>query len=254
MGIGKPSTMNSILEILETRQYISYDKQSILPTDLGKRLNDFLTQYFLKVIDYDFTARVEEEQEKVMLGQANYKDVISLFYKFLKEEIKQASLKIDGDKSTRETTAIVCPECKDNLLLKKINKKEGTFFYSCAGYQDKSCKATFSIGEDGQPTLNKPVATILAPCPAANCGGSITKRFNKKTQEVFYACTNWSEKSCKVTADANGNIKIPQPPKQHGKCSKCNKGQMVERTSKSGAVFLGCNRYPACRNAAKLQD
>ena len=257
LGIGKPSTMNSILETLETREYIQYDKQSILPTELGMRLNDFLVKYFENVIDFTFTARVEEEQDKVMLGELAYEEAVGAFYKFLNNELKQASVKIDSDKQSNEHTSLVCPKCNDSLLLRKLNKKENIYFYACAGYHDKSCTATFAIGEDGKPLAQAArQVEVLQKCPKEGCGGDLTKRLNKKTQQIFYACTNWesSKGGCKVSADQDGNIKIPQELKKHGKCAKCKKGDMLERMSKQGKPFLGCSRFPACKSVANLES
>lgn len=256
MGIGKPSTMNSILETLEAREYIQYDKQSILPTDLGMRLNDFLVKYFENIIDFAFTARVEEEQDKVMLGQLAYEEAVGAFYKFLNTELKTASNKIGQDKQVNEATSITCPKCNDNLLLKKLNKKDGLYFYACAGYHDKSCNATFSVDQNGNPIL---AATkqleVLQSCTREGCGGDLVKKINKKTQQIFYACTNWetSKGGCKVTADENGNIKQPKELKKHGKCPKCKKGDMLERVNKQGSSFLGCSRFPQCKSVAKLE-
>ena len=254
MGIGKPSTMNTILETLEKREYIQYDKQVIIPTELGIRLNDFLCKYFLSVIDFDFTAKVEEDQDKVMLGQLKYEQAVSDFYTKLKDQVKDGTIKISSDKKEQEATAIICPSCNTNLLMRKLNKKDNKLFYSCSGYMDKSCMFTSSIGEDGQPVKEAPKYEKLADCPREGCGGILTKRTNKKTGEVFYACSNWKEAdgSCKMTADANGEIRKPKEVKKHGKCSKCKRGDMVERKSRTGTAFIACNRYPKCKNTESL--
>lgn len=252
-GIGKPSTFKSILDILDKREYIKYDKQNLLPSELGFRLNDFLCKYFNNIIDYDFTARVEKEQEEVAEGKLTYVKVVSEFYNNLLEELKVAREKISKDKKEDEETLYTCPKCKIHGLLKKINKKDGIYFYSCSGYLDKSCSATFSIGEDGSPKESGKSSEILCTCPDKSCGGDLVKRTNRKTGEIFYACTNWT-KGCKVTANAAGEIKVPVKPKIHGKCEKCKKGDMIERTSKKGEIFLGCSNFPRCKNAKSLED
>jgi len=258
IGIGKPSTMDSILSVLEEREYIQYDqKQSIVPTELGMRLNDFLMKYFLHIIDFDFTAKVEAEQEKVMSGELKYLDVIKVFYDNLKEEIKQATTKISIDKKETEATAIVCPQCKDNLLIRKLNKKINKLFYSCSGYQEKSCMATFAIGEDGQPFAEKEIVReILKDCPGKDCGGVLVKSFNSKTKEVFYACTKWRKEdgACKVSADKDGVVREPKKFKKLGLCSKCKKSELVERSSSKGVLFIACLGFPRCRFTASIDD
>jgi len=256
MGIGKPSTINSILKILEERTYIKYEQQVIVPTELGMRLNDFLMKFFSNIIDFEFTKRVEEEQDEVMLGKVKYEDAVGEFYKNLKEEIKQATIKIGETKGKDEATAITCPKCNENLLMKKLNKKAGTHFYSCSGYQDKTCMATFSITADGTPVIDKDKQQdILMDCPRKGCGGVLTKRLNKKTQEVFHACSNWKTEngSCKVTADANGIVREPKKVKKLGKCPKCKTGEVLERKSKAGVAFGGCSSYPKCRHTQKIE-
>lgn len=253
MSIGKPSTMNSILETLEKREYIKYDKQTILPTDLGIRLSDFLSKYFLTIIDFDFTAKVEANQDGVMAGQLKYETVIDDFYKQLKTDLKDATIKIGTDRKDQESTTITCTTCNNNLLMKKLNKKENKFFFSCSGYLDKSCMACFSIDENGQPVsgAQKQQQEKLCDCPMEGCGGILTKRMNKQSKEIFFACSNWS-KGCKATADSNGKLKEVKVLKKHGKCSRCKKGDMVERVSKSGVSFKACNRFPNCKNTESM--
>jgi DNA topoisomerase-1 len=252
-GIGKPSTFKSILDILDQRGYIKYDKQSLIPTELGLRLHDFLSKYFLKIIDYDFTARIEQEQEEVEAGKLTYETAVAAFYKNLNEELKHAQVKIASDREVDEKTTHICPTCKEQVLLKKINRKEGKHFYSCAGYLDKSCAATFAIGEDGLPTKVEAKLEVLSDCPGTGCTGKLVKRINKKTKQVFYACTAWAS-GCKVTADESGTVKAPAVVKKTGKkCSKCGKGEMVERVSKAGNKFAACNRFPSCRNTESME-
>lgn len=254
-GIGRPSTLDSIMKTLESREYITYQKNAVVPTELGIRLNDFLVQYFDNVSDFDFTARVEDDQEKVMLGELQYKDVIAKFYQDLKEEIKRATVKIAADKDEKEKTTLICPKCNDNLLMKKLNRRDGVYFYSCSGYQDKSCLQTYGIGENGEPVETRAQVEVLSACPRKGCTGSLTKRMNKTTKEYFYACTAWRKEDggCKITADADGNVRQPKKLKKHGRCSKCKKGSMVERTNKSnGAKFLACDSFPSCRNVENI--
>jgi len=249
-GIGKPSTFKSILDILEKREYIKYDKQALVPTDLGLRLNDFLVEYFGDIVDYNFTARVEAQQEEVEAGKIKYEDAVGEFYDELKKQLKDAQNKISKDKQSDEHTAITCPTCNKNVLLKKINKSDGKPFYSCVGYTDKSCMATFSISEDGQPVSNK--AEVLQKCPAKGCGGDLSKRINKRTKQIFYACTNWKD-GCKITADESGEIKEPKKiEKLNKKCPKCKKGELVKRLSRAGEPFGACNQFPRCKHTESL--
>lgn len=244
-GIGKPSTLKSIIDTLEKRQYVVYEKKALVPTTLGLRLNDFLAKYFSKVIDDGFTARVESQQEDVEAGKLSYQDAVSEFYTHLKEQLKEAQLNISSDKKDDEQTAYTCPSCNENLLLKKINRKEGTYFYSCSGYLDKSCAATFSMKEDGSPVKRE--AEVLQKCPGHGCGGDLIKRVNKRTKQVFYACSNWSS-GCKIAANEDGEIREAKVVKKLGKkCTKCGKGDMVERTSRAGDKFAACNAFPRCK-------
>jgi len=249
-GIGKPSTYASILHLLDDRGYLAYDKQSLVPTELGHRLNDFLVKYFDKIVDFDFTARVELAQDDVMQGSRTYEAAVSEFHKHLKESVKEAQSKIQLDRKQDEATTHICPKCNQNYLLKKINRKDGKEFFSCSGYLDKSCTATFSIDEAGAPTEQGKTAEVLSICPRANCNGQLTKRINRKNGEIFYACTNWRQENgnCRVTANASGKVKIPQELKVVKKCTnpKC-KGDLVLRTSKAGQSFLGCTKFPQCR-------
>ena len=251
MGIGTPATIDNILTVLEKREYIKYDKNSIVPTELGMRLNDFLTKYFLPIIDFDFTARVEADRDEVMLGKKKYEDAVGQFYEFLKEELKKSAVKISEDKKENETTTITCPTCQQYPLLKKLNRKDGVFFFSCAGYVDEVCKATYSIDGYGNPVKSINQQDVLKPCPGKGCKGSLVKRINKKTKQVFYACSDW-KLGCKITADADGNINEKKEVKLLGKCPKCKKGSLIERKSRAGSAFIACTGWPKCKHTESL--
>lgn len=173
-GIGRPSTFMPIISTILAREYVERDGKFLKPTKLGEVTTQLMKDYFSSIIDYDFSANLETELDKISDGEVVWQDLISNFYSIFSDTLDKAedSLKNTRIKVPDEITDELCPNCGKNLVI-----KSGKFgkFLACPGYPD--CKFTKAIIEDTGVT-----------CP--KCEGSILKR-KSKTGKIFFSCNNY---------------------------------------------------------------
>ncbi len=192
LGIGRPSTYASILQVLRDRNYVIMDKRRFVPEDRGRLVTTFLSKFFTRYIDYDFTANLEEELDAIASGNAQWKEILTSFWKDFK-------ISVDGTKDLTITDVIdhldaelgphffpeeldetgkakdvrKCQACADNKDLEdgRLGLKLGKFgaFVGCSNYPE--CKFTRPLvvpdkdgADNGADALaNEP--KILGECP-----------------------------------------------------------------------------------------
>ena len=175
-GIGRPSTYSPTITTILERRYIEKEQKQLVPTELGKVVNKLLTNNFSDIVNVEFTAKLEEEFDKVAEGKEEWKQVIREFYGPFEKEVEKVENELEHVELVEEVSDIPCDKCGRMMIV-----KYGRFgkFLACPGYPE--CKNT------------KPfVETIETPCP--KCGGKIQVRKSKKKRK-FYICEN-NPKSC----------------------------------------------------------
>jgi len=175
-GIGRPSTYAVIISTLKERKYVELKEKFLVPTTLGKIVNNLLVQKFPRLIDVNFTAIMEEELDKIEEGKINGEEILYKFYPTFKEELDKAYEETQRV-SIAEKTKKICPKCGSPLLIRE--NKYGKF-YSCSNYP--KCKYIEAIPE-----------VAKGPCPL--CGEKVIKkraRKNKKNNE-FWGCSRYPE-------------------------------------------------------------
>ena len=209
-GIGRPSTYAPIISVLIDRYYVSRANRQLVPTQLGRIINDILVQYFPDVIDVNFTASVENELDQVEEDKVSWPDMIGGFFFPFKKQVDVVMEQLDSMKGTLdEKTDYVCELC-GKPMLKKLGRFG--FFLACSGFPE--CRNTRSIP--------------LAKCPRPGCGGDIVARRIKGRSKEFYGCTNYPE------CDFISHFK---PINAY--CPKC--GQfLVEKYDKKNGTFKSC--------------
>jgi DNA topoisomerase-1 len=225
-GIGRPSTYAPTIATIEDRGYVERNEQKKLqPKDIAYLVNDLLVEHFPQIVDFEFTAQMEENLDEIAEGTKEWQPIISVFYHPFKENLDAKDAEIDKKKLTEETTDEVCDKCGKPMVIKR-----GRFgkFLACTGYPD--CKSTKPLAADGETPA--PAETTNEVCE--KCGkGMVVKhgRFGP-----FLGCSGYPE--CK-------NIKSIEI-KVNLQCPKCKKGDIVQKKSKRGKLFFACNRYPDC--------
>lgn len=174
-GIGRPSTYAPTIDTILKRNYVLVEEKRLKPTDLGQVVVDLLKQKFSKVVDYDFTAEMEEKLDKVAEGGMDWVKVLADFYHPFSEEVKTAFENVERVELPQEESTEVCEKCGRTMVY-----KYGRFgkFLACPGYPE--CKNTKAIRKE-----------MGVSCP--KCGsGQITERKSKKGR-FFYGCNQYPQ-------------------------------------------------------------
>lgn len=127
-GIGRPSTYASIISTLQDREYVLLDKKRFTPTDVGRVVNKFLTEHFTQYVDYDFTAKLENELDEIAEGNRDWIPVMDKFWQGFNQQIIN---KADVERPGNELIDEQCPKC--GRQLQKQLSRFGTFI-GCTGY------------------------------------------------------------------------------------------------------------------------
>ena len=173
-GIGRPSTYAPILGTLQQRNYVERENKRLIPTETGVLVNDLLTEHFTDVIDVGFTARMEEDLDRIANGELPWVKVVREFYEPFSKQVSQAEKDIPEMNMGPELVGRACPECGHDLVI-----RWGRFgkFISCSNFPE--CRYT-------EPWLEK----IGVKCPQD--GGEIVERKTRKGR-TFYGCANYPE-------------------------------------------------------------
>ncbi|TVP89228.1 MAG: DNA topoisomerase I [Thioalkalivibrio sp.] len=93
-GIGRPSTYASIISTLQSREYVEMDGKRFLPTDIGRIVNAFLTQHFARYVDYDFTAKLEDELDEIARGEKEWIPVLEHFWADFRDQVEDKAASV----------------------------------------------------------------------------------------------------------------------------------------------------------------
>jgi DNA topoisomerase-1 len=266
-GVGRPSTYASILSTIQEREYVRKDGGKFTPTELGMVVTDLLLESFDDLFDVTYTARMEAELDDIEEGKMDWRIAMSEFYERFQKDLKHAERHMTDIKRMEEPTDQICEKCGKPMVIKwgrhgkfvactgypectntrelaqegvteqdeqeycdncgrPMVLKKGRFgqFLACSGYPD--CKTTKQLGA-GQKPQDVP---LDEPCP--QCGNKLVKKFGRFGE--FVACSNYP--TCKYVKQKTIGVK----------CPNCSEGEIIERRSKRGKTFYGCNRYPEC--------
>lgn len=231
-GIGRPSTYAAIVSTLQTREYVLLENKRFRPTDIGRVVNKFLTQYFTRYVDYNFTAQLEDELDEVSRGEKEWVPLLEEFWDPFKNQVDTILETVKRKDVTQELLDEKCPDCGKPLSI-RLGKRDR--FIGCTGYPD--CSYTRAVEEKAEDAA--PDAEIVEGRSCPDCGGELKikhGRFGK-----FIGCGNYPK--CKHIESLN------KPAETGVECPECKQGKIVKRQSRRGKVFFSCNRYPDCKYA-----
>jgi len=226
-GIGRPSTYAPTIATIETRHYVKRNEQKRLkPTDVAFVVNNLLVKHFPRIVDYQFTAEMEKNLDEIAQGIKKWQPIIATFYSPFHKLIKEKTKTLSKKELTEEKTDEVCDKCGNPMIIKM-----GRFgkFMACSHYPE--CKNTKPIGEEAE--LEKEVSDEVCN----KCGKAMI--IKRGRFGPFLGCSGYPE--CK-------NIKSIEK-KTGVLCTKCGKGEFVQKRTHRGRTFYGCNQYPDCENA-----
>lgn len=215
-GIGRPATYVPTMGTLDKRAYIERKGRQLIPTKLGRVVNDIMAAHFPEIVDLKFTANMEEKLDGIAQGQSNWRHMLGDFYPAFHGTVERAGDEIaDQTHLVRIPLGRECPKC-GNELMQKLGKNG--YFIGCSNFQG-GCRFSESIP--------------LGTCPV--CGGSVVKKKGKKGRG-FFGCANYATTGCEFTM-------LETPAKRT--CPKCDSimGQKVRKTG----ITLTCQN-PECKH------
>jgi DNA topoisomerase I len=238
-GIGRPSTYAPTIATIVDRGYVEKIEKRLHPTDIAFLVNDFLEAAFARVMDYKFTANIEEELDEIATGGIEWRKMLAKFYESFAKDLETAM----ADKSKIvEEVGKACPKCGAPLVFKY--SKSGKFI-GCSAYPE--CKHIENIAD---PERDARLAALREkyegkPCPAGGTMVVKTGRFGPFLSSSLYPDVKWIGKI--------ENPKIQALEEKHGgvPCGVCKDGVMHVKSSRRGP-FLACSNYPECKNTANL--
>jgi len=236
-GIGRPSTYATILTTIREKGYVGWAKGYFMPSELGFIVNDLLIKSFPDVFDVAFTAKMEDDLDRVEAAEVESLEVLTRFYHPFKKELDSALKDMLSLKSVGVPTDLNCPLCNEKLHI-KVGKNG--HFLACTGYPACTHSSDYERDEKGNIQPFGPSAEEVSDETCEKCGKPMVKKQGKYGS--FLACSGYPE--CKntrslnsISPEMNTGIRCP--------VSNCN-GTLVQKTSKRGKTFYGCNQFPGC--------
>ncbi|MDD5252142.1 MAG: type I DNA topoisomerase [Patescibacteria group bacterium] len=227
-GIGRPSTYAPTISTVVDRGYVKKDNRRLEPTELAFLVNDLLVAHFPDIVDYNFTARMEDNLDSVAAGEKAWVPVIKDFYGPFKANLLNKDQAISKKDVAEQVTDEKCEKCGEPMIVKfgRYGK-----FLACSGFP--KCRNSKPLPGSEQAAAVSQV--IDEKCPA--CGAPMTVRRGRFGE--FVSCSRYPE--CKTAR--------PLLKKVGAKCPSCKEGDMVEKKTRGGKTFYACSRYPECKFA-----
>ena len=229
-GVGRPSTYATIIDTIEKRAYVELKKNSeksktkyFYPTEQGRLTDESLIEYFLPVINVEYTANMEKELDEIAENKIDNIKVLRKFYDELVPLVDNAYDKMP--KKELEKTGEKCPMCGSDLVIRE--SKYGKFI-SCSNYP--KCKYTKN-------------ETTGEKCP--ECGSEVVIRSGKYGK--FLACENYP--TCKYHKALNEK---EAPETLDRVCPECGK-PLLKRKSRYGTYFVACSGFPKCKYTESIE-
>ncbi len=274
-GVGRPSTYATILSTIQERGYVTKQGGRFVPTELGMVVTDLLVENFDDIFEVRYTARMEEELDEIEEGKRDWREAMREFYEKFQKDLERAERQMTNLKVLERPTDQTCEKCGRPMVIRW--GRHGSFL-ACSGYPE--CTNTRDLKVE-LPELD---ASALSEQEdqeyCENCGRPMVLRRGR--YGPFYACTGYPE--CKTTRRIERQERKPDRPldeqcpecgaqlvvrdgrygeftccsnhpqckyvKRTGtgvQCPECGQGEIIERRSRRGRTFYGCERYPDCK-------
>lgn len=220
-GIGRPSTYAPTVAAILDREYITREDKRLVPTEIGKTVNDLLMEFFPNILNYEFTAHMEEELDSIAEGELEWRPMLSEFYGPFEQQLDHARRHMP-QMAQEEAVGRDCPECGGHQTLVIRYGRYGKFI-GCTNYPE--CRYT-------EPWLER--TGIACPVCGKEHGGEIVVRKSRRGR-TFYGCSRYPE--CEFTS---WKQPLPQP------CPNCG-GLLVEQNQTTAQCTV-------CENTYKLSE
>lgn len=230
-GIGRPSTYSSIIYTLKHREYVIVDQKRFKPTDLARYVNRFLTQYFTQYVDYDFTAKLEDQLDDIARGEHAWIPMLSEFWLPFIHLVKETNETVKRSDVVQDEIDEACPKCGKPLSIRLGRRGR---FVGCTGYPE--CDYTRNIDAESGSS-SEPEIIPDRQCP--DCNSPLVIKMGRYGK--FIGCSGYP--NCKHMEP------LEKPTDTGVVCPECHEGKMLSRKSRYGKIFFSCSRYPDCKYA-----
>ena len=229
-GIGRPSTYAPTISTITTRGYIEKkEDKKLYPMEIGIIVNDFLVKHFADIVDYQFTANMEEKLDDIAHGELKWQSVIKEFYDPFIKNVEEKKKSVKKEDIIHEKTDEKCDLCGAPMIVKFGRNGK---FLSCSKYPECKNAKPMKADQEKEEELQKEFKDEKCD----KCGGQMVVK-NGRFGE-FLACENYPK--CKTTKTLSHSLNV--------KCPECG-SEIVEKRTKRGKVFYGCSDYPKCKFA-----
>jgi DNA topoisomerase-1 len=225
-GIGRPSTYAPIISKIQQRGYVIRENKALAPTKLGRTVNEQLIKHFTNILDYKFTADMETKLDDIAENASEWKKILEEFYTPFSDTVNSA-------KENMEKISILsdqnCPNCGLPMAIKA--GRNGSQFLACTGYPE--CKTALPMnGNNAEVIPDKPSDEKCEKCQSDMV-------IKQGPYGAYLQCTNEECKNRKKLIIKTG-VACPQ--------EGCE-GELIQKKSRYGKVFYGCDKYPNCNFA-----
>lgn len=241
-GIGRPSTYATILTTIRQKGYVNLIKRFFRPSDLGFIVNDLLIESFPDILNVDFTARMEDNLDKIEEGKIDALTVLEGFYNSFRKDLERAAREMHSVKGDGLAVDIDCPVCGQPLRIKV--GKSGPFL-ACSGYPNCRFTRSYTRNEKGEIQIEQPATDQPTNEICEKCGSPMVQKEGR--YGPFLACSAFP--TCKQTRSLTAKTRSKSEPTGVKCPEKGCTGELVSRRSKRGKLFYGCTRYPSCKFA-----
>ena len=222
-GIGRPSTYSpTISTITGRRGYIAKENKRLIPTELGKIVNDMMCKNFPDIVDVTFTATMEDELDDVEAGNADWRRIVSDFYGPFEKDLEKAEASIEKVSIEDQVSDVPCEKCGAMMVYKM--SRYGRFL-ACPNFP--ACRHTLALPNN-----------IGVPCP--KCGGELLERISRKGRK-FYGCEKYPE--CDF-------VSWDRPVAD--KCPVCGSYMVLKRGGKDTQYHVCANE--TCRHKVQVEN
>ncbi len=239
-GIGRPSTYAAIIQTIQDRGYVEQTDRRFFATDKGQIVTEKLIQHFPDIMNVKFTSHMEDELDKIEESHLDWVTVMREFYEPFKKDLERAGQEMTPARA--EPSEYKCPDCEKEMVYRWARTGR---FLSCTGYPE--CKGALNIDREGKPVHRPKIDT-----KCEQCGEPMTLRQSR--HGPFLGCSGYPECTGTLQCDETGQpLTLVSDKELEHPCESCGEGTMQVKHA-GFRVFMGCDKYPKCKNTGKLPE
>ena len=233
-GLGRPSTYVPIMSKIQSRAYTVKEKNTLVPTPLGRVICQMLEENFQDIMDIKFTAELEDTLDDIAHNNGNWKEFLDNFWTKFKDDVANAKKNAQVPKLL---TDIDCPKCKKHKLNKLFSNDK--YFYGCSNYPD--CDYSAPLEDEKEIDKSEYAEDFDWDQKCSKCSSDMKVRTSRYGH--FLGCTGYPKCKGIVNIPKKGEVQIKDLPPCPAK--NCD-GNLVQRKSRYGKTFFSCSNFPDC--------